>query len=592
MARSAPASPRPASGAPSRARRSSGWPASGAACPFDADSLTEDYELGLQDRRRRRPVALPSDPGGGRDPRRHPRIFPRHAARRGRPEGAVDDRDRPGRLGPARLARRARRALDAAARPPVAARRLAAVRRLSGAGPVAGAEGPGRRDRRRPGAAAGGAVAPRRRQQALLGWRLAIRAGFTAAAHGWREGLRAVPRAAIGNGVRCSPPAPRSAATGRCGAAAARAGARPPTSSRRRRRPMSRSPPLRFLVLLLAGWTGAPGGLAGAGLVELAGRSRRAADPHRRLDPRSQQRGPQPRPRSGRRRRPQGPGSRSAPVTAVASAARPRRAPPPAPPPWQPLPGASRRDRAAAASPRRFPPRRRASARRPPRPRWSFAAWSFLRRGDSAPLAAGGCSAAARPAPGPLPPQPRPAARPLALALRLSAPLRRPAGAEAALGPRLAAVAAPPVHLLAERRQALGRRRPLGLRPHPLRRRRATPRSALCGSTLMPRPGSSALRSLDLFGDGAARLSLPLAGNVRLGAGAWAAAQPGPRPASTSAPRPRSACRSAGRNVTLAADWRLRVAGNARPGLGPDADARDRFLGYNELFLLSEQMIL
>jgi adsorption protein B len=33
----------------------------------------------------------------------------------------------------------------------------------------------------------------------LLVWRLAIRAGFTAAAYGWREGLRAVPRMAIGN---------------------------------------------------------------------------------------------------------------------------------------------------------------------------------------------------------------------------------------------------------------------------------------------------------------------------------------------------------------------------------------------------------
>lgn len=35
----------------------------------------------------------------------------------------------------------------------------------------------------------------------LLAWRLAIRAGFTAADQGWREGLRAVPRAAVGNGV-------------------------------------------------------------------------------------------------------------------------------------------------------------------------------------------------------------------------------------------------------------------------------------------------------------------------------------------------------------------------------------------------------
>ncbi len=36
---------------------------------------------------------------------------------------------------------------------------------------------------------------------ALLAWRLAVRAGFTAAAYGWSEGLRSVPRAAIGNVV-------------------------------------------------------------------------------------------------------------------------------------------------------------------------------------------------------------------------------------------------------------------------------------------------------------------------------------------------------------------------------------------------------
>jgi adsorption protein B len=36
---------------------------------------------------------------------------------------------------------------------------------------------------------------------ALLAWRLALRAGFTAASYGWREGMRAVPRAAIGNAV-------------------------------------------------------------------------------------------------------------------------------------------------------------------------------------------------------------------------------------------------------------------------------------------------------------------------------------------------------------------------------------------------------
>jgi adsorption protein B len=36
---------------------------------------------------------------------------------------------------------------------------------------------------------------------ALLAWRLALRAAFTGRAYGWREGLRAVPRAAVGNAV-------------------------------------------------------------------------------------------------------------------------------------------------------------------------------------------------------------------------------------------------------------------------------------------------------------------------------------------------------------------------------------------------------
>jgi adsorption protein B len=35
----------------------------------------------------------------------------------------------------------------------------------------------------------------------LLGWRLAARAAFTTAAYGWREGLRSIPRMAIGNVV-------------------------------------------------------------------------------------------------------------------------------------------------------------------------------------------------------------------------------------------------------------------------------------------------------------------------------------------------------------------------------------------------------
>jgi adsorption protein B len=36
---------------------------------------------------------------------------------------------------------------------------------------------------------------------ALLAWRMAVRATFTAQAYGWREGLRAVPRAVVANAI-------------------------------------------------------------------------------------------------------------------------------------------------------------------------------------------------------------------------------------------------------------------------------------------------------------------------------------------------------------------------------------------------------
>ena len=36
---------------------------------------------------------------------------------------------------------------------------------------------------------------------ALLAWRLAMRAGFTASLYGWKEGFRAIPRAAVSNCV-------------------------------------------------------------------------------------------------------------------------------------------------------------------------------------------------------------------------------------------------------------------------------------------------------------------------------------------------------------------------------------------------------
>ncbi len=211
-----------------------------------------------------------------------------------------------------------------------------------------------------------------------------------------------------------------------------------------------------------------------------------------------------------------------------------------------------------------LPPRLDAAAA-PTTRRWSLSAWSFVRPGGAAALATGGLlggsQAGARLVwrlnPG--------AARPLALSARLSAPLARAAGTEAAIGLDWVPVARLPVHLLAERRQALGGEG-----------RSAFALTALGGMSdarlgrfrldAYAQAGLVGARSRDLFADGSIRLSLPLDRNLRVGAGAWAAAQPGLARLDLG---PQASLRLPGRAVTLAADWRLRAAGNAEPGSGP-----------------------
>jgi hypothetical protein len=199
--------------------------------------------------------------------------------------------------------------------------------------------------------------------------------------------------------------------------------------------------------------------------------------------------------------------------------------------------------------------------------RWSLSAWSFVRRGGSASLAAGGLLGGSQAGARLLYRLDRGSERPPALSVRLAAPLRRPAGAEAALGLDWQPSARLPVHLLVERRQALGRDG-----------RSAFQLTAYGGVGDVPlgrfrldayaQAGVVGARSRDRFGDGSIRLSLPLTRNLRAGAGAWASAQPGLARVDLG---PQAALRLpvAGRTVTLAADWRLRLAGNARPGSGP-----------------------
>jgi hypothetical protein len=201
--------------------------------------------------------------------------------------------------------------------------------------------------------------------------------------------------------------------------------------------------------------------------------------------------------------------------------------------------------------------------------RWSASVWAFVRRGDEAAALAsagtlGGSQIGARLSyrlSGD-------AARPLSLGARLSAPAGRPAGAEAALGLEWQPARSLPLRLLIERRQALGRegRSAFALLAHGGVHDR--PVAAGLRLDAYAQAGIVGARSRDLFADGGARLSLPLDEDkrIRLGAGAWAAAQPGVARFDAG---PHASLRLPG--VTLALDWRIRLSGDAAPGSGPTA---------------------
>ncbi|HEX8062377.1 MAG TPA: hypothetical protein VF535_04100 [Allosphingosinicella sp.] len=330
---------------------------------------------------------------------------------------------------------------------------------------------------------------------------------------------------------------------------------------------MRRSPPLRFLAVVLGGWAALRAVfIAPPWSTPPAGAA--AAPSGARALPRPERQGAHV---------PAGPDASPArivpapmPLRRGAAPIRPRRtaaalllAPPPGSIP-QATPGAASVPSARAAHP--FLPPKLDSRAAGPR-RWSLSAWAFVRGCGAPPLAAagllGGSQAGARftyrlngdPA------------RPLAVSVRLSGPLRTGSGAEAAVGLDWQPVGRIPVHLLAERRQALGRdaRSAFGVTAF------GGVSDARLGRLRIDAYAQAGLvgtRSRDLFADGSIRLSLPVAAGLRAGAGAWAAAQPG---VSRLDLGPQAAFRLpvAGHAVTISADWRLRIAGNADPGSGP-----------------------
>jgi len=205
-------------------------------------------------------------------------------------------------------------------------------------------------------------------------------------------------------------------------------------------------------------------------------------------------------------------------------------------------------------------------------PRWSGSIWLFARPEDGrSGLAAagqlGGSQAGARMAYRLTDPE----TGSLALAARLSSPLRDRDGAEAALGLDWRPVAEVPFRLSAERRIAIG---PDGRDAWSLYAAGGFWRGGLPAELEMDGYGQAGVvgaRSRDLFADGALRIgrAIPLANGKRLvlGGGAWGAAQPGVSRIDIG-PRVALSLPLAGTTVTGAVDWRIRVAGHASPDSG------------------------
>lgn len=202
----------------------------------------------------------------------------------------------------------------------------------------------------------------------------------------------------------------------------------------------------------------------------------------------------------------------------------------------------------------------------PPPPRLGASAFLFVRDDiDGSALAPGGTLGGSQAGARLTYRLNRDASRPLALSARAYLPLARPGGAEAAVGLDWRPIAALPVNLLVERRQAIGRE---GRSDFSLTLYGGVDRPIARDRLRLEAYGQAGIvGTSDLFADGAARLTAR-AGPLRVGAGAWGGAQPGVERldigphASARLPVGRTA-------VAVAAEWRFRIAGDAAPASGP-----------------------
>jgi hypothetical protein len=156
--------------------------------------------------------------------------------------------------------------------------------------------------------------------------------------------------------------------------------------------------------------------------------------------------------------------------------------------------------------------------------------------------------------------------RQLALAARVSSEVGR-RGGEAALGVRVHPLINIPVWFTAERRQRVGRfgggRSDFALFAEGGIYQQPLPWQFSFDGYLQG--GVVGAKTRDLFIDGGFAVTRPVYRNISLGFGVWGGAQPGLSRVDAG-PRVTVQVR---RGVKVHADWRQKLAGNARPGSGP-----------------------
>lgn len=189
---------------------------------------------------------------------------------------------------------------------------------------------------------------------------------------------------------------------------------------------------------------------------------------------------------------------------------------------------------------------------------WAGSAWLFL-RGRAGPALAPGGTLGGSQAGGRIT---YAVARGGVMSARAYLPLEVPEQAEIAVGVDLQPVPALPLRVLLERRERVG---PQGRSAFSATLYGGVSDRSIVGPIQVDayaQAGMVGLRARDLFADGSARLHVR-AGRAKIGAGAWAAAQPGAERLDIG---PTVSLSTPVGNVQ--ADWRFRVGGDARPGSG------------------------